>query len=1442
MVPNRSTRRIEENIAGGISYANVKTEVYTSSGTWETVGNVSSRYDGGAYHLYTQDLLRNLLTSPQRIWSDGLPSHDTASDGSITHYGHDAAGRLITKRKYDIAASGDYPAQGYIYTHTTYNAADQVLTERVNASADPNATGPTITRTYDLAGRLATETDAAGLVTSYAYDPANRRTTVTLPGGATRIIENYRDGSTKSVGGTAVVGTYRAATVNGDGTVTTTTYTLRSTDVSAPTSAPRWSSATTDWAGRPATEQRPAPSGTFTRQFTYDAVGRLIKTTEPGIAASLVAYNAFGEAYRSGLDLNGNDLLDEASTDRIAEKTTVYENSGGAWWLTTTAKVFGTSGSATLTTTGITRQRLTGFSGTLKDETRTTDIFGNATHSVRHIDNNTRLITDITDLPDSSVDAVTITRNGLVHSKQNGQGQISRYRYDELGRVISESDPRIDSAVATSALPQRLSYDSGGRVQWRKDTAGNQTSYTYDTAGRLSVETDPFGKSIRTAYTLRGETHRQWGDATYPVQYTYNDYGERITLSTFRNGSSWTQTTWPGTGTPDTSTWDYTAATGLLASKTDAAGKAVTYTYNARGLLATRAWARGVTTTYSYSPTTAEQTGITYSDSTTALGYTYDRMGKTSQITDASGTRTQTHCLCGKLTSETLDTAFFGGRVLNYQMDSTGTGTLGRSTGFTLSGPSGSGTDTSVTYGYDSYGRFATLGTPSGSTFTYAYTANANLVASITHGAGWSETMTYDPTRNLLTSISGRHGSTVKVQAAYAYDTLGRRTSKVDSGEIYNRYQSSAISTRYTYNDRSELTGAKSYYGSNPADTTYPVAARGFSYSFDHIGNRTQSTVTGLDGSDVYTTGYTANSLNQVATRSLPAATPVTGLAPASATVTVNGQTATRQGQYFYKSVAAGSTLPLWQSIAATSSLGGSTSRNVWHPVAPHSFTYDFDGNLTQDDRWVYTWDAENRMTSMETAAAAYGAGVPRQRLTFVYDYLGRRVRKTVANWNGSAYVAAVDRKFIYDGWNLIAEHNALASGTPAVARYAWGLDLSGTLQGGGGVGGLLAVFDVTGSATHLPHYDGNGNLLALTDAATGALTATYEYDAFGNPQRSTGTYAATNPFRFSTKYTDTETSLVYYGRRFYDPKLGRFVGRDPIGEEGGLNLYGFVGNNPITRWDYLGMRMCSLQEANIAWESECDSFEMAPMVVNARPMDPNVPIADNQFMGSIPGDGGSGDGGGVPDATDDPERWAESECKKLAEKISGQQSALGAFQNRYGSYVADPGLAQRQAAQEIANLQGISIDDAIDRINNGYGFAVGLAEIGGSFANMRNVTEVAQTGGIAIAGISAVVNTGLAGYAYHNGDSGQALASAGGAVMDLTGVALTFTPIGAIANGTRTVGGVAIWAGLQVWQNNINTSEAIAVSDYYNQLAGAEALAISRISANQKVLEQHCP
>jgi RHS repeat-associated protein len=125
-------------------------------------------------------------------------------------------------------------------------------------------------------------------------------------------------------------------------------------------------------------------------------------------------------------------------------------------------------------------------------------------------------------------------------------------------------------------------------------------------------------------------------------------------------------------------------------------------------------------------------------------------------------------------------------------------------------------------------------------------------------------------------------------------------------------------------------------------------------------------------------------------------------------------------------------------------------------------------------------------------------------------------------------------------------------------------------MQGAGGVGGLLMTQD--GGNTYLPMYDGNGNVHGMIKASDGSIAAAYEYDAFGQTLRESGPYAASNPFRYSTKFTDIETGLVYYGLRYYSPSLGRFLNKDPIGESGGVNLYGFCGNNGVNKWDMLGM------------------------------------------------------------------------------------------------------------------------------------------------------------------------------------------------------------------------------------------------------------------------------
>jgi RHS repeat-associated protein len=156
------------------------------------------------------------------------------------------------------------------------------------------------------------------------------------------------------------------------------------------------------------------------------------------------------------------------------------------------------------------------------------------------------------------------------------------------------------------------------------------------------------------------------------------------------------------------------------------------------------------------------------------------------------------------------------------------------------------------------------------------------------------------------------------------------------------------------------------------------------------------------------------------------------------------------------------------------------------------------------------------------------------------------------------------ERLFVYDGNNLVAE---LLPNHSITRKYVWGLDLSGTMSGAAGVGGLLAVSD--GTSTHYPTYDANGNITAYLDASDNVVY-TAEYSPFGKITTSTGT--APCQFGFSTIYRDADTGLLAYRFRDYDPNLGRWPARDPLGEDGGVNLYAMVGNDPVGRWDNLGL------------------------------------------------------------------------------------------------------------------------------------------------------------------------------------------------------------------------------------------------------------------------------
>ena len=228
--------------------------------------------------------------------------------------------------------------------------------------------------------------------------------------------------------------------------------------------------------------------------------------------------------------------------------------------------------------------------------------------------------------------------------------------------------------------------------------------------------------------------------------------------------------------------------------------------------------------------------------------------------------------------------------------------------------------------------------------------------------------------------------------------------------------------------------------------------------------------------------------------------------------------------------------------------------------------TYDLDGNQTfgrfnsSAPNLGLSWDAENRLITSEAHEL--------RRVTNSYDAFGRRGRRSVLTCGTSTWSLIKDEKFIYNGWKVVAVLNAVPKALPILRIHVWGLDLSATRQGAGGIGGLLGVKDGVATCHYL--YGARGNVSEILNA-TVAGVAHYEYDAFGLTTVATGSYSQVNEYRFSTKPFESQTGLYYYGFRYYNPSTGRRLNRDPIEENVGLNLYGMVNNDPVNYWDYLG-------------------------------------------------------------------------------------------------------------------------------------------------------------------------------------------------------------------------------------------------------------------------------
>ncbi len=467
-------------------------------------------------------------------------------------------------------------------------------------------------------------------------------------------------------------------------------------------------------------------------------------------------------------------------------------------------------------------------------------------------------------------------------------------------------------------------------------------------------------------------------------------------------------------------------------------------------------------------------------------------------------------------------------------------------------------------------------------TSTYAYHTSASLIATVTATESSSLKQTssrsYDVNGRLTSIQTLDAASQPMFTAAYAYDAIHRRTSTT---------REEGLKWDWGYNDRSEVTSGTRKFADGST-----FAELSSTYAYDGIGNFTSRSTGGQSST------WTPNSVNQYTGRTVPNKLTVTGEASEPTRVVVQGKPAERKDQYFWRtwSVDNASTL-VRENVRIAAALPGAgpggedlatlKTGQLFLSKATETFTYDADGNLTEDSRWTYTWDAENRLLGMEEKSFTAVAGWERHKLSFGYDAYGRRIRKAVQTWDtgASQWEPESDLAFLYDGWNLLAEVNVANPSTPKLLRsYTWGLDLSGSEQDAGGVGGMLAVahYDAGGSLTHLhlPGYDGNGNVVGYTDAALGTSVLRLDYDAFGNAVTvarlginvASSASAKAIPHRFSTKYNDAETGLYYYGYRYYTADTGRWLNEDPIGEVGGVNLYGFVQNDPISWVDAFGL------------------------------------------------------------------------------------------------------------------------------------------------------------------------------------------------------------------------------------------------------------------------------
>jgi len=709
-------------------------------------------------------------------------------------------------------------------------------------------------------------------------------------------------------------------------------------------------------------------------------------------------------------------------------------------------------------------------------------------------------------------------------------GTETRYAYKLTGAcVINVSNPTTRCSGATCPnVDSWENFEAGWRIYGGTiastsvtDARGNTTTHRLNTRGLESEVTNALGQTVRYDLDANNRPRSMTDAAGRVTRYTYDAVGNilRITdhggqITDFTYDPKWqkpaTITVYQDDGTPLVTRHTYDPNTGNLLQTTDPRGLTATYTFNARGQIATVTNSLGKVMRFTYGPSGDIQAV------TDPLGFEAafdsDAVGRAQSETDPLG-RTSRFVLNARnqivefIDPENLTTRFTYDPRGNL---ASVTDRAGR---------------TVVQYTYDSMNRVETRTDASGRIDRYAYDATGNLVTH-TDRAIRTHQFSYDALDRPIESrfsdgsiVTRRHdaiGRLTEVRdgegaVALDYDNLDRVTRVVTpQGEI-----------RYAYDGLDRLTRLEK-----------PAGAETFAY--DANGNITRIT----RGADVYEIVYDDGDRRSelrlpngiTAFYSYDDNNRLTSL------VYRRGTTVLEEITYAYD--AAGNILNKDRAnISSLSETAFSATYDVANRMTGitlggvvYTLEYDELGNLVRrigpSETITYTWDVRGRLTQINS---------PGVTASFRYDAMGRRVERVV---NGEVTT------YLYDGDQAVVEFGPAGTTDNLV---------------GADIDEVLARYSQTGNRWLLA--DHLGSVLGLVDAG-GLSTTLYAYSPYG--ETSVLGSGETNPLQYTGRENDG-TGLYFYRARYYDALLKRFISEDPIGIAAGLNLYQYVGGDPVS-------------------------------------------------------------------------------------------------------------------------------------------------------------------------------------------------------------------------------------------------------------------------------------